>query len=190
MAQRHAMVHDPNMAQAIKVLRAGGSRSQQNRAMADKALLAAGTMGLTAAGGIYSGIQSEKLQAKNAAKTQAGNIAAEDAAIRKSAAPYAAGEYKPPAEGDQRFGQMPSWLETAQGQGDAEAVKLLANQALANQKMNVAAAGANIGGYRTPSGLTDIEDESDVRAADISTAKNMMKMGGMMNSLARTGGPR
>ncbi len=183
------------MARAIATLRAGQSRSQQNQALADKALLAGAQAGIGTVGHVIDATRSEKLQ-KEQRQRSIMSGAIDDATRKAGLARIEAAKPSPDyvsnaAVETQGAHDLPSWLSQAQGQpvSGPDYIKEAAKSASDNQNVNIAAAGANIGGYRTPSGADDIDVDSDGRAADIQTGKNIMKatqhMGGMMGSLAR-----
>ncbi len=192
------MVRDANMARAIGVLRAGQSNSQQKQAFLEKAIVGALTAGVGVTGGIIQGQESEALQdrqKRRAAETR--KAEALKSAPRVPNAPpqenYGNDEYGLPRQMGPTGPSYSKRMDASVQAGNPDWLKERAKEASDTQGVNIAAAGANIGGYRTPSGADDIDMDSDSRAADIQTGKNIMKatehmgsqMGGMGMSLPR-----
>ncbi len=178
---------DRHMAEAIKMLRAGQTRGQQNRALLDKVLVTGATAGIGAIGHAIEANKSLELQENQHKATimrdaiddqsrRAGSEAAQDRLTRASSEQYASPEYTPPSPDDQRYGGAPAWLEDVQGAADT---------AKQNQRTNASAAGVAIGGYHTPEGAEQSSANANAQFRDIGTSQDMMKMGGMMNSQAR-----
>lgn len=193
------MQRDAEMARAIQNVRAGNTRYGQNRALEDKMLMG----GLQATGAMIGGaMQAQQSQTKdiNNKNRSIMSGAIDDATRKAGLARAEAAKPSPdyvPNEAIATEGQhnVPSWLQQAQtGQvSNPDYIKEAAKQASATQDLNLSAAGANIGGYRTPSGADAIDADSDTRAADLQTGQNILKatqhmgsqMGGMGRSLAR-----
>ncbi len=183
------------MARAIQTLRRGESIGQQDEAMQRKAAMVGFQAMLGAVGHSIQADGSRKLQEQQ--KNRSIMSGAIDDATRKAGlarveAARPSPDYVPNAAVETRGAHdVPSWLSQAQGQpvNGPDYIKEAAKSASDNQNLNSAAAGANIGGYRTPGGLDGVDQDSDSRAADIMTGKNIMKatenMGGMMGSLPR-----
>jgi hypothetical protein len=180
-------------AETIKRIRAGETNGQKNRALLDKAMFAGVGAGIGAIGHSMESAESMEKQAnqrkegvmRDAIADQTKQSAFNDK-IRGQSQKYAeaGSEYETNPYG---AAPVPDWLKQAHGDhGENPYVGDAATAALDSQNMNSAAAGAAIGGYRPPSGLDDVHNDADTRAADISTGKNLMKTGSMMGGMGST----
>ncbi len=191
---RYAMQRSEEAARAAATLRAGGSRSQQNSALKDKAIFAGIQAGIGAVGHVMqageSGSLQEEQRKRGIMEKAIQNATKQDAAMRSAPSiPNA----PPPMHVDQdEYG-----LQKSPSLAGAQALPSYADQmdgavkaSQANQKLNSAAAGASIGGVRPPGGLDDTHNDSELRAGDIMTGQSIMKDagagGGMQQSLRRT----
>lgn len=177
-------LNGPNrhMADAIKALRAGQTRGQESRALMDRIALVAGTTGVGAIGHMIEARHSENAQAERDASVAGAARKVSDDKIRASSQQYAAPDYDPGrAAAMGHSADVPAWLTQAQGHAEQPLISDLAKEAQDTQQMNKAAAGAPIGGHRPPAALDAADKDSDVRAADISTGKNLMNSADVMD---------
>ena len=188
-------LNGPNrhMAEFIRMLRAGETRGQQRQALMDRAMMVGATAGIGAIGHALEGRESVRATGERNAARAASAQKVSDAGIRQSSEQYAAPDYDPSkASAMGHTADVPAWLTAAQGESPGD-IQAQAKEATDTQAMNKAAAGAPIGGIRTPGALDSSGQEADVRAADISTGKNLMNAadtmddthGGMARSLRR-----
>lgn len=189
---RFAPSRSKDMERATHMLRTGQTRGQQNQALVDKAMFAGVQAALVGGQALAGRYESDKLQEEQANRGQMQRAIENQTAMRDRDARHSA-EASQYADANQvaELGvggrPMPGWLQQeGVDQGKEKPVQSMAEIASKNQGLNAAAGAASIGGFRTPKGLDDTENEADMRAADINTGKSMMKTGGMMNSLART----
>ncbi len=197
---RHQMQRSDEMARAIHNIRIGNTRSQIDQAREDKMLMA----GAQATAAMINGtIQAQKSQTQAINDKNRGIMSgAIDSASRGAAALRSAP--RPPSSlpkhdlSVDEYGLAPNNIgagvpsydkqmnSSVQG-GNPDWLKSKAEEADNNQALNMAAAGANIGGYRTPAGAEASDADSDMRAANLQTGKNILDstehMGGMMSSL-------
>jgi len=190
---RFAPQRSEEMQRAIHALRNGQTRGQREQAMLDRAIFAGIQGAATGAGALAERYNSDQMHEEQANREQMKRAIENQTAMRDrdlrtmaESKQYAAADYAGPSP-DARG--IPSWLKEG---GEAERptnLSLKTDEAKAQLNSNAAAAGASIGGYRTPSGLDAQDAESDTLAGDMNTGKNLMRagsmMGGMMGSLPR-----
>lgn len=188
MGQRFGIQRNEHAANAIKVVREGGTRGQQNRALMDKVMLTGAQAGVGAIGHIIEADRSIERQDTNRRRDIMGNaiadqtkLAGQQDQIRKSSQQYAGPDYQAPTD-NQR--PMPDWMGEG-GEATPEALKASADLAISRQKTNVSALGQSVGGYDTPDGIETQHQAAGSAARDMATGDGIMKMGGMMNSLPR-----
>lgn len=193
---RYEQRRSGDMARAIATLRAGKSRGQQNRALMDKIMFtgaqtAIGAMGHAAQGAESSALQRE--QADNDSKRGIMSRAIQSQTVRvgnearigKEAQQYAAPDYAGDPAADGR--PVPQWLKEEQDGAAHVDMSLAGSSALANQRANASATNTTFGGYDTPDGIKNRNDNADMLTRDIATARaGIDEGGGMQRSLPRT----
>ncbi len=189
---RYNMQRSEEMARAIHNLRIGNTKGQIDRALMDKIIVTGAQAGLGAVGHVMEGQSSEALQEKqrNEQRARAAAGALKSAPLPPSTIPkenYSVDEYGLPRQMGPGGPGYDKQMNSAVQGGNPDWLKSKAEEADNNQALNMAAAGANIGGYRTPAGAEASDADSDMRAANLQTGKNILDstehMGGMMSSL-------
>lgn len=182
---RYGIKKSEEMEHAIKVLRAGQSRGQQNQALLDKVMMHGAQAGLMGANGVYQATKSDEAKEE---REYARAAEASRAALRTAPrVPNAPPVQDPQAD---EYGLHTDPLTRANSERSYEdemnnSVAAGAKAAQARLGMNASAELSTIGGYSTPNGRRNDQDQSDMLTRDISTANDGMQHGGMMNSLSR-----
>lgn len=178
------MQKSADMERLINSIREGKTREQQNRDLREKVIFSGGQALATGVGGYLQGRESDAIQEEHRNRT--GMARAIDSQTReRNRLLTPAADYVPntPDSPDD-----PEWLMSGHLPPEQTDLSMATDQHRQDQDGNAAAAGATIGGYRTPSAMDDQDQESDTLAADMNTGKNLMRVGGAMRAGGAAGG--
>lgn len=187
----------PHAAEAIKNINSGNTPGIRNRELVRRAAIAASQAFLMGAAGTTSGLHAK--HEDNLRKQDALN----DAKLRASRMPNEADTYK----GVPRAASEPMGMRRIDDRGtgsdqaypmsqvpefSADDIKEIGKRGLATDEANKAAAGAPVtwGGQQhfTPSGLSDMTQNSAIQGQDINTAQDIMsQFGEHPGTLSRRG---